>query len=174
MNLLYLIVIIYLYKGSSLVMDIFCGKWKSVGCNPKRWFDFVGKASSGVVSFDLKINLVPRTIMMAKNSTIMIDLAQKGMTPFTFNATNCETAPPGETACECVDCDASCPYIPPPKQHITTSFLTSDGMLLLMGMIAGIGCVTIFVVTIVLFIRRQKAKKTSFSFVQGIYSCSFQ
>lgn len=84
--------------GSGLVMDIFCGKWKSAGCNPKRWFDFVGKSSSGVVAFDLKINLLAiqeENYNRDGNAEMMNFLSVNGMTPFAFkNATRCDQAPP--------------------------------------------------------------------------------
>jgi hypothetical protein len=70
--------------GSLLVMDIFCGKWKSAGCSPRRWFDYVGKADTGVVAYDLKVK-----IMIKEEAQGIV-----GFTPLSYNTTRCEQAPP--------------------------------------------------------------------------------
>lgn len=70
--------------GNGLILDFFCGKWKAAGCNAKRWFDYVGRAKTGVVSVDLKIVLVkdegPQKEILAKN----------GITAYAFNTTTCD------------------------------------------------------------------------------------
>jgi len=68
--------------GNGPILDIFCGKWKAAGCNPKRWFDYVGRAKTGVVSVDLRIVLIhdgPQRDLLESN----------GMTPYAFNTTPC-------------------------------------------------------------------------------------
>lgn len=60
------------------IFDFFCGKWKKAGCNYIRWFEFVGRASTGVLSIDANFFF-----------THPGESYKAGMQPFDFNTTKC-------------------------------------------------------------------------------------
>lgn len=75
------------------IMDMLCGKWKSTGCNPRRWFDHVGKATTGVLMMETKIHLIEVEERASLLST--------GMEAFSFNTTACNEEVPDEGSCAC-------------------------------------------------------------------------
>ncbi|CAL8072940.1 unnamed protein product [Orchesella dallaii] len=136
------------------IMDFLCGKWKSAGCNPRRWFDHVGKQATGVLSMETKIYLVEESEAPSMESI--------GMTPFKYSTTACNEAVPdaeeGEgEPCACLDCEASCPVLPPPERSNKESFFQTDDMYYLMTGIAITGVIAIIIATVINYFSHRKS-----------------
>ncbi|CAH1984193.1 unnamed protein product [Acanthoscelides obtectus] len=84
-------------------LDLMCGQWGAVKCNPMRWFSYMGDKTTFSVPFQM--NYINET----GNST------GGRFTPMDPPTIPCSQSVDGvSAACSCVDCAQSCPVPPPP------------------------------------------------------------
>ncbi|XP_053276316.1 NPC1-like intracellular cholesterol transporter 1 [Pleuronectes platessa] len=85
-----------------------CGRYGAKLCNAQRWYDFQGDSSNGLAPLDLDFKLIK------EGDT---EGVPEGVIPYNGRALKCnETTPSGGQVCSCLDCQASCPSIPPPSR----------------------------------------------------------
>nr|CAH7739258.1 unnamed protein product [Callosobruchus chinensis] len=83
-------------------LDLMCGPWGAVRCNPMRWFAYMGDKDT--ISVPFQMNYI--------NETKHPNNGFKPMDPPTIP---CSQSVDGvSAACSCVDCASSCPVPPPP------------------------------------------------------------
>lgn len=141
------------------LMDLLCGKWKSAGCNPRRWFDNVGKAAAGVLSVDTRINLIE----LEETESLM----GLGIEPFRYNATACNEEVPGEGSCACLDCVEACPVQDPPVSSIKSSFFQTDDMFYIMTAVGVSGAMAILIAGIIGYMSGRKSASSDLTINVG-------
>nr|CAI5857528.1 unnamed protein product [Callosobruchus analis] len=102
-------------------LDLMCGSWGAVRCNPTRWFAYMGDKDTYSVPFQM--NYI--------NETKHPNNGFKPMDPPTIP---CSQSIDGiSAACSCVDCASSCPVPPPPTPKPAPFVIAGcDGLTFLM------------------------------------------
>ncbi|XP_063702707.1 NPC intracellular cholesterol transporter 1 [Culicoides brevitarsis] len=110
-----------------LALDIMCGEWASLNCNPQRWFHYMGDMeTNSYVPFQINYKL------HGVNST------EPHMNPAIVPCY--ESVSPDEPACSCLDCTAKCPVPPkPPAKPSTFTVLGLNGHTFILVFIFTIG-----------------------------------
>ncbi|GBP78634.1 NPC intracellular cholesterol transporter 1 [Eumeta japonica] len=110
-------------SANKLALDLMCLPWGAVACTPQRWFDFMGDANENAY--------VPFQI-----NYISGDAPSGGFTPYNPPTRPCSSSKPGEPACSCLDCEASCPAPPPrPPRPRPFSIAGADGYAVVMAIV---------------------------------------
>lgn len=83
-----------------------CGRYGAKLCTAQRWYDFQGDSSNGLAPLDIDFRLINEGDMEG---------VPVGVIPYNGRALKCnETTPSGGEVCSCLDCQESCPRVPPP------------------------------------------------------------
>ncbi|XP_044315818.1 NPC intracellular cholesterol transporter 1 isoform X1 [Drosophila rhopaloa] len=129
-------------QTGQLAFDLMCGSYSASRCNPTKWFNFMGDASSPYVPFQITyIQHEP------KYNT-------KEFTPLNVTTVPCNQGVNKLPACSCTDCDLSCPQGPPePAPPVPFKIAGLDAYLVIMA--------AVFVVGVIVFLMG------SFLFTQG-------
>ncbi|KAH8287955.1 hypothetical protein KR018_009760 [Drosophila ironensis] len=89
-------------QTGQLAFDLMCGSYPASRCNPTKWFNFMGDASSPYVPFQI-------TYIQHEPKPESKEFKPLGPTTIPCNQAVNSKLP----ACSCSDCDASCPQGPP-------------------------------------------------------------
>ncbi|CAG5922250.1 unnamed protein product [Menidia menidia] len=101
-----------------------CGRYGAKLCTPQRWYDFQGDSSNGLAPLDIDFRLIK------EGDTAGLP---EGVVPYNGRALRCnETTPSGGQICSCLDCQDSCPRLPPPPSPpLPFTILGTDGFLVI-------------------------------------------
>ncbi|XP_064102738.1 NPC intracellular cholesterol transporter 1-like [Macrobrachium nipponense] len=128
------------------VISLLCGIWGEYYCTGERWLAFMGSTSNGFSPFSFDFVYDTKG-----NATVA---------PLTVNTTTCDQAPnDNSSACNCMDCEASCPK-PPPLPPPPTPFTIEgqDGVEFIMALLFLFFATVFFVVYCFWMIRTSKNK----------------
>ncbi|XP_016944927.3 NPC intracellular cholesterol transporter 1 isoform X2 [Drosophila suzukii] len=130
-------------QTGQLAFDLMCGAYSASRCNPTKWFNFMGDATSPYVPFQITyIQHEPKS-------------KSDEFTPLNVTTVPCNQAVNSKVpACSCSDCELSCPQGPPePTPPEPFKILGLDAYLVIMA--------AVFIVGVIVFLMG------SFLFTQG-------
>ncbi|XP_066939324.1 NPC intracellular cholesterol transporter 1-like [Macrobrachium rosenbergii] len=128
------------------VISLLCGPWGEYYCTGERWLAYMGSTSNGFAPFSIDFVFDTKG-----NATVE---------PLTVNTTTCDRAPnKNSSACNCMDCEASCPK-PPPLPPAPTPFTIEghDGVEVIMGLLFLLFATAFFVAYCFWMIRASRNK----------------
>ncbi|XP_035022028.2 NPC1-like intracellular cholesterol transporter 1 [Hippoglossus stenolepis] len=119
-----------------------CGRYGAKLCTAQRWYDFQGDSSNGLAPLDINFRLIKEGYTEG---------LPEGVIPYNGRALKCnETTPSGGQVCSCLDCQESCPSIPPPPLPPGPfRLLGTDGFLVISIILL---CLLIFAFLLYLFV----------------------
>ena len=119
-----------------------CGRYGAKLCTAQRWYDFQGDSSNGLAPLDIDFRLIK------KGDTEGIP---EGVIPYNGRALKCnETTPSGGLVCSCLDCQESCPSMPPPPlPPVPFRLLGTNGFLVISIILL---CLLLFAFLLYLFV----------------------
>nr|CAH7739264.1 unnamed protein product [Callosobruchus chinensis] len=139
-------------------LDLMCGPWGAVRCNPMRWFAYMGDKDT--ISVPFQMNYI--------NETKHPNNGFKPMDPPTIP---CSQSVDGvSAACSCVDCASSCPVPPPPAPKPEPFVIAGfDGLDFLMVIVFLAGSTAFLLAVSVCGKRSQENFRGRLSFEQELF-----